>query len=133
MLKAKQFANTQAHAQKLSRQEPSHYQVLNMGKAPAPWQQDRVWIDLIPGAEAPLPGMALRCVLNRVDGEFQLAVEWNLSGTPDVVKAELGQIINLRHIVGYHCYLIPRALRPCTDLNPAAVLLEINSIRIPQQ
>ena len=139
----KAFANTQASALKLSGDDktlldgqPSHFIMLNIGKAPKPWQQERVWIDLIPDAEVMLPGMALRCEMKMVDHQFELAVLWNLSSASllpdDAVQVPLGQVINLKPIVGYHCYLIPRAMRPCTDLTPAAVLLEINAIRIPQ-
>ncbi len=104
--------------------------MLTTGKIPAPWHREgKIWLDMVPGAEVELPGIAFACRMDRRDNAFHLALKYQLEGAAQEFSAELGASLNLTPIAGFHCIVIPRAIRPCDEKRPAAVQLEIATIR----
>lgn len=105
------------------------HSMLITGKLPAPWKRSgKAWIDLVPGAQVLLPGIGFKLYMDRIDGYFELRLVYRLRGRVETFSAELGVMLDLSGVLGHPCVVIPRAIRPCNDKDPAAVLLEVATL-----
>jgi len=104
---------------------PPTEQLLVTGKLPDCWFSDKHWIDLVPGAQLVLDGKIIfTCLMDLIDGQFHLRLEYQMGDHPHGFTAELGGVLDLSLITGHPCVLIPRAIKPANTELPAGVLLE---------
>jgi len=102
------------------------------GKLPKAWQSETLWIDMLPGAEIELPGkLRFRLAVDICDGVHVMRLFYNYAGSDQTFTADLCTPLDLSVITGFPCVLIPRAIRPASSKEPAAVQLEFGRV-MPQ-
>jgi len=100
-------------------------QIINFYRFPEQFKVSKYWIDLLPGAEVALPcGIVFRCVMERSAMGFELKLFYRRDGDTHTFNQPLHTQMDLSLLTGFPCVLIPRAIKPCDDDLPAAVMLE---------